>query len=94
MNSSPTSSWRCPVCKKRTVELIRDQLFEQAINLSINDTALKICAEEDQEIEGGDVKIANGSGVFFRWSRHRKAFISEKEWKESRHPSHTTPLPS
>ena len=31
MNRSNTSSWRCPICKKRSVELARDNLFEQIV---------------------------------------------------------------
>jgi hypothetical protein len=28
INKNQTSTWRCPICKKRSVEIIRDQLFE------------------------------------------------------------------
>ena len=72
MNRAVTSSWRCPVCKKRAVELIRDKLFEECVNLEREGfSATRISVGET-----GICKASNDAKSFV-WSSAERRFVKE-----------------
>jgi hypothetical protein len=69
------SPWACPICKRRSVEVIRDSFFENIVTFCAANNLL----EDKLSIKSANCNIsAAKDGRVFEWSDQKQAF----EWTD------------